>query len=51
MREQQVFVCSGCSRPIYEGESVTHLLGEQWCVRCVEKATERAVKVNDSDGD
>ena len=44
-----VFVCSGCSRPIYEGESVTHILGEQWCAWCIEKATEKAEKFNDTD--
>ena len=48
MREQ-VFICSGCNRPIYEGESVTHILGEQWCAQCINKATETAVKVSDSD--
>ena len=44
-----VFVCSGCSQPIYEGESVAHILGEQWCARCIDKATERAVKIDETD--
>ena len=48
---EQVFVCSGCGKLIFEGESVTHLLGEQWCVQCINKATEMAVKVDDSDSD
>lgn len=48
---KQVFVCSGCSRPIYEGETVTHLLGEQWCARCIDKATEKAVKIHEPNGD
>ena len=46
---KQVFICSGCGRPIFEGECVTHLLGEQWCAQCIDKATEKAVKVDDSD--
>ena len=48
MREQ-VFVCSGCCTLIFEGDSVTHLLGEQWCAQCIDKSTEKAVKVDDSD--
>ena len=48
MREP-VFVCSGCGKLIFEGEPATHLLGEQWCVQCVERATETAVKVSETD--
>ena len=44
MREQ-VFVCSGCGRPIYEEESYTEFFGEQYCQRCVKKHTRKAVKV------
>ena len=48
MREP-IFVCSGCGKLIFEGDSVTHILGEQWCAQCINKATETAVKVSDSD--
>ena len=44
-----VYVCSGCGQPIYEGEHVTHIMGEQWCAQCIDKATETAVKTDDSD--
>ena len=38
-----VYVCSGCSEPIYEGERFLHLMGEQWCEDCVDNAWEEAV--------
>jgi len=34
-----VFICSGCGEDIYEGEDVYHLLGEQYCERCIEEST------------
>ena len=46
MREQ-VFICSECSRPIYEGDDVLDYMGEQLCSRCVKKHTRKAVKVDD----
>lgn len=33
-----VYVCSGCSRDIYEGDDYWDILGEQWCERCVDNA-------------
>ena len=50
MREQ-VFVCSGCGRPIYEEESYTEFFGEQFCSKCVKKHTSKAVKIHEPGGD
>lgn len=36
--EIPVYVCSGCSRDIVDGEDVWELLGEQFCERCIDKA-------------
>ena len=33
-----VYVCSGCSTEILDGEDVWEFLGEQFCERCVDKA-------------
>ena len=30
-----VYVCSGCSRDIYDGEDYWDILGEQFCENCV----------------
>ena len=46
---KQVFICSGCSQPIYEGDDVTEFFGEQYCAECVKKNTRKAVKVDDAD--
>lgn len=48
---KRVFVCSECCKPIYEGESVLHYLGEQLCRKCAKKLTEKAVKVDEADGE
>ena len=37
-----VFVCSGCSHEIEDGEYVWEFLGEQFCEVCVDKAREIA---------
>lgn len=39
---QPVFLCSGCSHYIFEGESVWHIMGEQYCCRCIRKARKEA---------
>lgn len=41
-----VYVCSGCSHDIVDGEYVWEFLGEQFCELCVDKArrTARAVE-------
>ena len=40
---RQVFVCSGCSQAIYEGEFVWHFMGEQFCNHCIRAAREVAI--------
>lgn len=37
-----VFVCSGCSQDIYEGDWVFHIMGEQYCEKCIEGFREEA---------
>ena len=46
-----VFVCSGCDRDIYEGEDVYHIMGEQFCERCIQNAKEAAIYEYDQDDD
>ena len=43
--EIPVYVCSGCSTDIVDGEDYWEFFGEQFCERCVDKArnTARAV--------
>ena len=41
--ERAVFVCSGCSHDIYEGEFIWHIMGEQFCKRCIAAAREVAI--------
>lgn len=36
--EIPVYVCSGCSQDIVDGEDVWEFLGEQFCEQCVDKA-------------
>ena len=36
---ERVFICSGCSRQIREGELYTDILGEQFCQGCVKANT------------
>ena len=48
---RHVFVCSCCSRPIYEGENVMDIFGEQICRRCIEKYTRKAVYIDVPDRD
>ena len=38
-----VFVCSGCSHGINEGEFVWHIMGEQFCNQCIRRLREVAV--------
>ena len=33
-----VFVCSGCSHDIYEGDDYWDIMGEQFCEECIDKA-------------
>ena len=40
--EIPVFVCSGCSREILDGEDYWEILGEQWCEECIDKARQTA---------
>lgn len=37
-----VYVCSGCSHDIYEGEDYFDILGEQFCENCVSNARRTA---------
>lgn len=42
-----VFICSGCGQDIYEGEDVYHILGEQFCERCINEARQEATYEDD----
>ena len=44
--EIPVYVCSGCSKEIMDGEDYWEIMGEQWCEDCIDKArqTARAVE-------
>lgn len=33
-----VYVCSGCGNYIYEDDDVWHIMGEQFCEKCIEDA-------------
>lgn len=39
----QVYVCSGCGDPIYDGDDYWDLMGEQWCENCIDDARKEAV--------
>lgn len=39
-----VFICSGCGKPIREGEPYTDILGEQFCAGCIAANTQVAEK-------
>ena len=34
----QVYICSGCGQPIYEGDDYWDIMGEQWCEECIKEA-------------
>ena len=40
--KQPVFICSGCGCTIFEGDSVWHVMGEQFCEQCIREAREEA---------
>ena len=42
VEDSSVFVCSGCGKPIREGQRYSNLCGEQWCVECVNKSLQEA---------
>jgi hypothetical protein len=46
-----VFICSGCGQDIYEGEDVYHILGEQFCERCINESRQEAMYEFDEDFD
>lgn len=48
MLNPAVYICSGCGEIIREGEAVWHILGEQFCQACINKAREEAV-LHDAD--
>ena len=39
---KQVFICSGCCKPIYEGDEYYDILGEQFCEDCIADAKKEA---------
>lgn len=50
MRDQEsqsVFICSGCGNTIYDGNVYYDLLGEQFCIDCINKARKVAKYVPD----
>lgn len=38
-----VFICSGCGKDIYEGDTYYDILGEQFCEVCIVDAKKEAV--------
>ena len=38
-----VFICSGCGDFIYDGDDYVDLLGEQWCMECIDDCKKVAV--------
>lgn len=38
-----VYVCSGCGDDILDGESVWHIMGEQFCRDCIDRMEEVAM--------
>ena len=44
-----VFICSGCSKEIYEGDDYWDIFGEQICEDCMDKAKREAVLYDDFD--
>lgn len=38
-----VFVCSGCGDDIFEGDEYVELMGEQWCMDCINDCKREAV--------
>ena len=38
-----VFVCSGCGDDILEGDEYVELMGEQWCMSCIDDCKKEAV--------
>ena len=46
--EIPVFVCSGCSREIMDGEDYWDILGEQFCEDCIDKARRIAEAVDET---
>lgn len=46
-----VFVCSGCSHDIYEGDDYWDILGEQFCKECINNAHSWAELCDDWEDD
>ena len=42
-----VYVCSGCSERILEGEDAWHILGEVFCEQCIDEARSEAEYIGD----
>lgn len=42
-----VFICSGCGNLIYDGTCYYDLMGEQFCIDCINKARRVAKYVSD----
>ena len=40
---RRVFLCSGCSGDIVEGDDYWDILGEQYCEGCINRARQEAV--------
>lgn len=47
-KEIPVFVCSGCSREIKDGEDYWYILGEQFCEDCIDDARRIAEAVDET---
>ena len=45
--QQEVYVCSGCGKPILEGEDYWDIMGEQWCEDCIDDARRVAEYIDD----
>ena len=42
LASHSVFICSGCGDSIFDGDKYVELMGEQWCMDCIEECIREA---------
>lgn len=47
--KRQVLICSECGQAIREDDVYFDVLGEQFCIKCIQPHFKVAVKINDAD--
>lgn len=47
-KEIPVYVCSGCSTEIMDGEDYLEIMGEQFCERCIDKSRRTAEAIDET---